>query len=177
MEETMRTRVVFAMACLMLGLFSTAGHAVDETEYTLRKEFDEVLPIFMTGHLGDLAWIEGFSFQGTIYLGSTAIGSVTGEATLWNPPMNLQDAYDQVSMRITNTVDGVGTFEVYAQGVALGSSTSATIGDHIISWSGSLTNGTGLFNGYFGLSSGMVQANLNAGTASATEILLVRAGF
>jgi hypothetical protein len=173
----MRMRVFFAMACLLLGLLPAAGYAVDETEYTLRKEFDEVLPIFMTGHPGDLAWIEGFSFEGTIYLGTTAIGSVTGEATLWNPPMNLQEAYDQVSMRITNSVDGVGTFEVYAQGVALGSSTSATMGDHVISWSGSLTNGTGLFDGYYGLSSGMVQANLNAGIASATEILLVRPGF
>jgi hypothetical protein len=173
----MKVRVGLVLMALTLCLLSQAGFALGEAEYTVRKEFDAVVPIFMPGHAGEPEWIEGFSFLGTIYLGETAIGTVTGAATLWNPPMNMQDIYDQISLRITNTVTGLGTFEVHGQGVVLGSSTSATMGDYLISWAGSLANGTGAFGGYYGLSTGLAQANLNTGTASATEILLVRDGF
>ena len=91
--------------------------------------------------------------------------------------MSMGEVYDHVTMRITNTIDGLGTFQVFAQGVTIGSSTSATVGDYMLSWTGSVANGTGYFNNFFGTSAGSGLSNLFAGTATATEIITLRSGF
>jgi hypothetical protein len=148
-----------------------------ETSYILEKVVDTVTPIFMPGHNGDARWIEGFSFSGNIYLDGSPIGTVSGEARLWNPPMILTEVYDQASVRMTNNIDGLGTFEVHAQGVSLSSSTSAASGDTVLSWAGSVANGTGYFDDFYGLAAGTGLMNLFTQTASVTEIVTLRAGF
>lgn len=162
---------------LAAALFSSPINAAGETEYILTKNFSSTTPIFMAGHEGDMDWVEGFNVSGAILLNGTPIGTVTGEAYLWNPPMNFVDIYDQVSVNMTNTINGLGTFEVRAQGLALGSSTTATTGDIVISWSGSLANGAGGLADVYGLSSGSGVANFFIGTASATEVVRLRFGY
>jgi hypothetical protein len=174
----MQMKRLFSLVCLVLfALFATTASGLGESEYTLVKEFHTLTPIYMPGHASDPQWIEGFSFSGDIYLQGALIGTVTGQARLWNPPMRVGETYDHLYMLITNDIDGLGTFEVRAQAVTLGSSTSATAGDYLLSWSGPVTNGSGYFDGFYGLSAGSGFSNLFTGTASATEILTLRAGF
>lgn len=54
--------------------------------------------------------------------------------------MNSTDAYDQISLKVINRVDCLGSFEVSGRGVSMGSSTAR---DVVISWSGSIANGSG----------------------------------
>lgn len=162
---------------MLLALTSTTASALGEVSYTIEKVFDTVEPIFLAGHSGDPNWVAGFSFSGDIYWKGGVIGTVTGEARLWNPPLSTSDVYDNVSMHITNVINGLGTFEVYAQGTTLSSSTSTVSGDWLLSWTGSVANGTGYFDGFYGLSAGAGLSNLFTGTASATEIVILRSGF
>jgi len=162
---------------LAAALFSGAASGAGESEYIIQKSFHSLTPIFMEGHAGDMDWVEGFTFAGEIRLNGVTIGTASGETRLWNPPMNNVDVYDQVAITITNNVDGMGSFEVRAQGVALGSSTTATSGDVVVSWSGSITNGTGGLGDIYGLSAGNIVGNYFAGTANGTEVLRLRFGF
>ena len=89
--------------------------SVDEGEtwdldnmYIIEKDFNNVVPIFMPGHPGDPTWIEGFSIAGDIFYNGAKVGTVSGEAWLWNPPMRLGEAYDQVGMVLTNTITALG---------------------------------------------------------------------
>jgi len=169
-----RTATAFLAAFFLTPQITSAAEG---TEYIVQKEFDSVMPTYMAGHNGDPAWIKGFTFEGDILLEGAKIGTVAGEATLWHPPMNFIDLYDEASLRIVNTITGVGSFEVYAQAVSLGSSTSATIGDVTVAWTGSLANGTGALANTYGLSAGNIVANLFTGTAEGTEVLRIRWGY
>ena len=172
-----RTAVTSLGAFLATVLFSGPISGAGEEQYILDKTFTSITPVFMSGHEGDMNWVEGFTFAGEVLLNGASIGTVSGEATLWNPPMNYVDAYDQASVRITNNIDGMGSFEVHAQGVALGSSTTTVAGDIVVSWSGSVANGTGSLSNLYGLSAGNVGVNIFLGTASGTEVLRLRFGF
>ena len=174
MNSSIRKRL---LGCFAGVLFSAGAVAAGETETTVQHQFTTVAPIFMSGHAGDMAWIEGFSFSGTITLGGAQIGTVTGEARLWNPPMKFSEAYDQVQVKTVNTITGVGTYEVHAQGISLASSTTATTGDILTSWSGSITNGTGGLANLYGLAAGNGAANIFTQSASATEVLKYRFGY
>lgn len=147
--------------------------------YIIEKEFNSVVPVYMPGHTGDPAWIEGFVIGGDIFYNGGKVGTVSGEVWLWNPPLSLNEAYQQVGMVITNTITALGdsTFEVHAQGVALGSSTTAASGDVTVTWSGSVANGTGFFANNYGVSAGAVSANMFTQTAIGDEIVRVRNGF
>ena len=177
----MNIRKIFSAASLLiLALFSVTASALGEHEYVIEKVFDSFTPIFMEGHGGDMAWVEGFSFEGDIYFNGSWIGTVEGVGRLWNPPMKMGEVYDQLTLRITNTfpsVLGGGSFQVYAQGVTLGSSTTATSGDYVMAWSGTVTNGKGGFGGFFGTSAGSGLGDLHGGTATTTEIITLRSGF
>jgi len=172
-----KTVVNGLVALLATVLFSGPLSAAGEQEYILDKTFDSSVPVFMDGHEGDMNWVKGFVFTGDILLGGTPIGTVSGEATFWNPPMNFLEVYDQASVTMTNNIDGMGSFEVYAQAVAMGSSTTATVGDVIVSWAGSIANGTGSLSNLYGLSAGNIGTNIFLGTASGTEVLRLRFGF
>ena len=172
-KSVVATLCAFVVAAFFAGPLNGAG----ETEYILNKNFSTITPIFMAGHEGDMNWVEGFTVSGEILFNGAIIGTVTGEAYLWNPPMNFVDVNDQVSVNLSNTINGMGTFEVRAQGVALGSTTTAATGDIVVSWAGSLANGTGGLANIYGLSAGNVVANFYTGTASATEVLRARFEF
>lgn len=150
-----------------------------EQLYLVEKEFSSVVPVYMPGHGEDPAWIEGFVIGGDIFYNGDKVGTVTGEVWLSNPPLLLNEAYQQVGMVITNTITALGdsTFEVHAQGVALGSSTTATSGDVTVTWSGSVANGTGFFANHYGVSAGAVSANMFTQTAIGNEMVRVRSGF
>lgn len=173
----MKKRYLLSFVCLLtLALFSSTANSAGEAEYIIEKDFTTMTPIFMKGHGGDTAWIEGFVVGGDIYYNGDKVGTVKGDVWLWNPPMVLGEAYAQVGMLITNTITGLGTFEVHAQGVALGSSKPAS-GDVTVSWAGSVANGTGFFTNRYGVSAGAITANNFAGTGSGSEIVLLRNGF
>lgn len=174
----MKKRYLLSFVCLLaFALISSTANSAGEVEYIIEKDFNKMTPVYMVGHGGDPAWIEGFAVGGNIFFNGSKVGTVTGDVWLWNPPMVLGAPYAQVGMLITNTITGLGTFEVHAQGVALGSSTSAAKGDVTVSWSGSVANGTGFFNNRYGLSAGAITANNFKGTGSGSEIVLLRNGF
>lgn len=177
----MKTNRLISLALLaFLALASATASALGEVSYTIEKQFASTTPIFMAGHAGDVEWVEGFTFSGTIRWNGALIGTVNGEVRAWNPPMNLLEltnTYDHVSMRIDNTITGLGTFQVFAHGVALNSSTTTSSGDLLISWTGSVANGTGYFDDFYGLSAGSGSVNLFAATAATTEIVTLRSGF
>jgi hypothetical protein len=179
MEVKMKYKALLAPWGL-IALASLMSPAVGaDNVYLIEKNFDEVTPVFMPGHNGDPAWIEGFVIGGDIFYDGVKVGTVTGEVWLWNPPLSLNEAYQQVGMVITNTITALGdsTFEVHAQGVALGSSTTTSAGDVTVTWSGSVANGTGFFANNYGVSAGAVSANILTQTAIGDEIVRVRSGF
>jgi hypothetical protein len=174
MKKSVRSSI---LALLITVLFSGPLSAAGEQEYVIKKTFDSVVPVFMNGHAGDPNWIEGFLYSGEILLDGVVIGTVSGEARLWNPPLDLFAPYHQISLKVTNTITGMGSFEVHAQGLALASSSTHTAGDAVVAWSGSITNGKDAFSDAYGLTSGNIITNFFAGNASGTEVVRIRFGF
>lgn len=162
--------------CLTL-LVSAVGHAAGETEFTLQQSITSVVPMFLEGHPGDMTKVKGFTFTGDTLMNGQSIGNTQGEVRLWNPPLTFTDAYGQVFISVASDIAGFGRFEYYGQGVALGSSTSASAGDMVIAWSGSITNGSDQMADSFGLVAGVGIANIFTGTGTATETLRLRFGY
>lgn len=166
---------------LLLGLIPIqSAFAANEVDVVFEKQFTSLVPIFAPGHTGDMNAITGFMFTADIFVGESQVGTATGKTLLVNPPLNLAQPYSQVIVQTTNTLPGIGSFDVFAEGVALDSSTTATQGDVIVSYSGSVSNGSEELENLFGLMTGLVNSNIfaqegEAGTA--TETYRVRFGF
>jgi hypothetical protein len=175
--KTMHLRSISGIFLLAIALFAPSTYGAGEVEYIVQKEFDTLAPVYMAGHDGDSAWIQGFVFSGSILLQGQVVGSVSGEVRLSNPPLNVFRDYTHVSVTSTNSINGLGTFEVHAEGVALASSTTAAAGDVLVSYAGSIANGTGFFRNGYGLASAAIVSNFYVGTASGSEIVRLRSGF
>ena len=146
-------------------------------EVVLVRDFASVTPIFMSGQEGNMEMIEGFSIEGDILLDGTVVGTSSGQIKLLNPPVSLLERYDQGIVTLTNTIPGVGSFQLVAQFTSLGSSVSTTTGDGTFAWAGSISNGTGDLEGSVGLSVGIGNFNIFAGQASGTETIQIRSGY
>ena len=165
----------YMFSILLFNLFSIQDLMAQQV--VLVREFATVTPIFMSGQEGNMEMIEGFELQGDILLDGNVVGTSSGRVLLLNPPVNLLERYDQGILTITNTFPGVGSFQVTAQFVSLGSSTSPSAGDGSFSWSGSISNGSGDLEDSFGLSAGIGSYNIFTGQASGTETIQLRSGF
>ena len=163
---------VFLIALLMLPMGASA-----DDEIQLAKTFTSFTPVFMNGHEGDMDWIGGFTGTGDIYEGATEMGTVTFAATLINPPMSYTDTYEYVQMKMVNTITGMGTFEVNGIALSLNSSTFPTDYNTTLSWTGSISNGTGSLSSLVGLSAGTFQVNMATFAATGTELILYRLGY
>lgn len=151
--------------------------AAGSAELVLEKRITALAPVFMPGHRGAPEWIQGFSFEGNIFVkgNETKIGNFSGEVSLLNPPMRDSEAYDQGFISMSNDIPGVGTFQVTALGLALGN--SGNDGTTLFSWSGSMSNGTGSLQNLYGLSSGNASANLYTSSGTMTEVWNIRIGY
>lgn len=151
--------------------------AAGEVELILEKHVTAIEPVFMTGHLGDPEWVQGFHFEGDIFVkgGDTKIGGFIGDVSLLNPPMNNSEVYDEAFIRDVNIIQGLGSFQVTSLGLALGNSTND--GSIIFSWSGSISNGTASLINLYGLSAGNATANVFMSTGVITEVLNMRFGY
>jgi hypothetical protein len=168
---------MFLVIALLGGAFSApAAFAAGEAEIVLQKQFAAMTPMFMSGHEGDPEWIEGYSFEGTILMEGREIGAVSGTAELLAPPMIFMP-YGHVFMQVLNDIQGMGSYEVTAQGTVLNSSTTAIAGDTVVAWSGAISNGTGAFANAYGLAAGTFVGNVFTGTGSATEVMRIRIGY
>lgn len=170
-KKNMMSMWFFLLTCFYFQPVMAAG----EVEYILEKRVTSITPVFMIGHLGDPNWIEGFLFEGDIFLegGETPIGTFTGEATLFNPPLNQAEVYDAAFIVILNVLPGIGTFRTTGSGVGLGSSTD----DTGISWAASISDGTGALINSYGLSVGNGVVKPFAGQGTLTEVVNIRTGF
>lgn len=167
----------FLFCVLLLTLLMVPMGAVADDEIQFEKTFTSFTPIFMSGHEGDMEWIEGFTGTGDIYLGAIKMGTVTFAATFINPPLSYTDRYEYVQMKMINTLTGMGTFEVNGIALSMGSSTFTTDFNSTLSWNGSISNGTGSLSSLVGLSAGTIQANMATLMATGTELLLYRLGY
>ncbi|MBN2700366.1 MAG: hypothetical protein ACPW60_10835 [Methylohalobius sp. ZOD2] len=174
--KNIQTVSLLAAFISVLALDKTA-HAAGETEYILTKTLTSLTPVFLSGHEGDPNFISGFAFTGDVQFNGADIGNLSGDVTLVNPPLNLNDTYAHGVVRIANTISGFGTFEVTGNAVSVSSSTSATAGDILFSWSGTIHNGTGQLEDSFGISAGAAQGNIFTGTGDITEVIQLRQGF
>lgn len=170
-------RGFFVFSALLLGVLMVPMGAAADSEISFQKTFSSLTPIFMSGHAGDPNWIEGFTGGGDINLDTDEVGTFTVTMTFNNPPMSNTERYDYLSMKVVNTITGMGTFEVNGQALALGSSTFATDGNVTLSWTGSISNSTGDLLGMVGISAGTAQIHMGIFTGSATENLLFRLGY
>jgi hypothetical protein len=173
---------MFQKKAFLLGVFLTLllmlpTGAFADNEIQLSKTFSSIAPVFMSGHDGDPNWIEGFTGSGDIYLGEEKAGTVTFTATLMNPPLSYTDRYQYVQMKVINTLTGMGSFEVNCIAIALLNSNFSTNYNATISWTGSISNGTGSLSSLVGLSAGTIQTNLGKLIATAEELILYRLGY
>ncbi len=160
-----------------LSVFFAANQAFSDTQYQIERVFSSVSFVYMAGHNGDPNWIEGFDYSGEIYLNGSQIGTFTGQGTLFNPPLDITERYDAGLIRITNTITNKGSFETVGQFLSMGTSTSAVTGNATLVWLGSISNGTGIYDGMVGLNSGVGNVNVYSTQGSGTEILLLRFGY
>lgn len=130
------------------------GLANAETRITLEKVFTQITPLFMKGHQGDMASIEGFEFSGDILLNGSKIGDFNGTASLLNPPLMASERYDQGITKFENTIYGMGQFDVCAQITTLGNINGIDPGQAIFGWHGSIANGSNTLKGLAGISTG-----------------------
>ena len=167
---------VFIISLFGVGWLQSAI-AADETEHILQKTITSNTPEFISGREGDPTAMKGFTITFDIFLNGTQVGTGTGEVTVLDPPVNLNDRYTHAIIEIVNTLPGIGSYEVTAHSLSLTSSTSVASGDVVSAWAGSISNGTGTLENTFGLSSGTGVANIFAGTGEMTEVLRIRTGF
>jgi len=154
----------------IVGFFLTFCPYTSSAETIIMKtEFTNVTPIFMDGHMGDQDWIEGYSLKGDIFLGNEKIGTVDAKITLFNPPADLTQKYDEAFGIFNNTITNLGSFQIYAQLRAL--STNAMTGEGMTSWHGTIANGSEGLQGLLGLSSGVSSFNLFTGKGSGLQLL------
>lgn len=158
-------------------VFLQTAWAAGEIELILEKRITAMAPVFMTGHLGDPDWIQGFHIEGDIFVkgDDTKIGGFAGDVSLLNPPVNNSETYDEAFMTVVNLIPGVGSYQVTSLSLALGN--SANDGGMIFSWSGSISNGTGSLQNLYGLSAGNGTGNIFMGSGSLTEVLDIRIGY
>ncbi|MBN2232281.1 MAG: hypothetical protein JW781_05610 [Deltaproteobacteria bacterium] len=122
-------------------------------------------------------WVVGFQVTGEISLGGMPVGSLTAEITMLYPPMLMTEMYDTLTLKMVNTIDGVGTFEVNGVALSAGSSASPATGDMLPAWFGNIGNGTGGLANICGLSSGTAVGNIYTGTGAGKETIRIRFGF
>ena len=171
-------RTVFLCSALLLSLLMVPmAIGAGESEIVFENSFTSITPIFMSGHSGDPRWIEGFNITGDINSGGSKIGTLTITATFFNPPMSLTERYNLGLIKMVNTFPAYGTFEINGQWLSMGSSTFATSGDITVSWSGSISNGTGSLSSMVGIVAGNTKANTFTGTGTGKEIVLLRFGY
>lgn len=153
--------------------------AANETEYILQKQNTSRTPLYVSGHENDPEWIKGFQFSGDIFFNARKIGTFTGEIMFLNPPFNASsERYHQIFLTTDNILPGIGGYTVTANGVALGSSTFSTTSDFVLAWSGSVSNGTGTLENWYGLSAGNSIGSLFSQSGGRiTEVLNLREGF
>lgn len=167
----MRKIILFTLMALVgLMAFETANA---QELIILKKNFYEIKPFFMEGHAGDMNWIEGYSLRGDITLDGRNIGTVTGEVTLLNPPLDMTQTYAESFGIFTNTVTKIGTFQVYAQVKSYASSNIATTGDGIVAWHGTIVNGSNQLQNLYGLSAGITHYNIFSEQGAGTELLQI----
>jgi hypothetical protein len=147
--------------------------AIAQEPLLLKKDFTSVTPVFMEGHANDMDWIQGYRFEGDIILDGVKIGTVNGEVTLLNPPVDMSQQYYEAFGIFNNNLDDIGSFQVFAQVQSYGGESSASTGDGIIAWHGSITNGSGALQGLKGLSAGTGNYNLFTGKGAGTEVLQI----
>jgi hypothetical protein len=169
--------IYLSIIFLLALLFAQGIRAAGEVEYVFEKTATSFAPIYMSGHDEDPNWIEGFNITVNISLNSAEIGTASLQVKLLNPPVNMTEVYDYITIKFVNNFTGIGTFEVTGLGVTLGSSTTATAGDMTFAWSGSISNGTGSLANIYGLSSGTAIANIFTGEGSARETIRIRFGY
>ena len=160
-------KVLVTSMLAVLFMFQTS-HAA---EVVLKKDFVNITPTYMQGHIGSQDWIKGFRFEGTIIYDSSNIGNVNGEITLLNPPLDMTQKYYDAFGIFNNVITNVGSFQVFAQVKSLSAIDIASTGLGMVSWHGSIVNGTGQLQGLQGLSAGTVEYNLFSRQGSGTEIL------
>ena len=64
--------IYFCIAILLTFLLVQGVKAAGETEYVFEETYTSLVPIFMSGHDGDLNWISGFSGSGNTLLEALA---------------------------------------------------------------------------------------------------------
>ena len=163
---------------ILLGIFvcPQEGKALGEVEIVIEKSFT-FTPIFMSGHEGDLNWISGYNFTGDVLIDGNKVGTLSGTATVVNPPLVLTDVFSYGIASIKSSIPGLGSFEQHGQTIAFGSSTTLTTGDSTISWAGSISNGSGELANTYGIFSGIGTLNLFAGQGSLKDTILYRSGY
>lgn len=172
-----QTNKTFLLCVVLIGLllFPIAAAADDGVE--LEKVITSFTPVYMDGHDGDMNYMEGFTGTGDIYLGATKAGTFTAAVTLINPPVGMTEQYEYAKIKFVNTIAGMGSFEVNGMALLMGSSTGATSLVSTLSWSGSVSNGTGSLSNLVGLSAGTAQADLMGLKAEGKELLLYRFNY
>ena len=174
------SRKTFITYCFILLLsFGSAQSAIaaNETEHILQKTITSTTPQYLNGREGNPAAIKGYAIAFDIFIGGTQVGTGTAEVTLLDPPANLSDSYSHAILKVTNTLTGLGSYDVTAHAISLGSSTTTTSGDTVNAWAGSISNGTGQLENIYGVSSGTAVSNIFTGTGEMTEVIRIRIGF
>lgn len=169
--------ILLFFVLLLVGGWLKSAVAADEVEHILQKTITSTTPEYLSGREGDPTAMKGFAITFDIFLNGVQVGTGTGEITVLDPPVNLNDQYGHAILKMVNTLPDIGSYEVTANSLNLSSSTTATIGDVVAAWAGSISNGTGSLESTFGLSSGTGVVNIFAGTGEMTEVLRIRTGF
>jgi len=168
--------VVYVCVTFLLTFFLVQG-VMAQDEYVLEHTVTSMTPVFMSGHEGDLMWIEGFNVTTDVFLDGSKVGTTSIQVTLLDPPMSLTDRYAYAIFKAVNSISGMGTYEVTAQAISLNSSTTPSAGDITLAWSGSISNGTDGLSNIYGLSTGAGIANTFTGQGNFKEIIRVRFGY
>jgi len=163
MKKVAILTIAVALGCL----FASTSVAV---QYQMEHTYTAMTPIFMVGHVGDPAKIEGFEIHSTVALGGQVIGSALTRVRLLAPPMDITVPISWMNADVTYTFEGLGTIEVHSVGISYGTSNAAATGEIVFAGAGSVRNGTGRIAGLEGVASSYGNTNIFIGGGNETVV-------
>jgi hypothetical protein len=165
-----------AVTIVVALLLMLSQRAMAQEIWQIEKQVTSLEVHYLSGHVGDINYIQGAIFDADIYYNGSKIGTCAGSLLFLNPPLDFNARYAPAAVKYVNTIPGNGSYQVNAQGIGFFTSDIYS-GKGTVAFSGSISNGTDNLESMVGLASAIGEFDLVKQTGVIEETISVRMGY